>query len=212
MSPTSYQLLYPAILLYTGIGAGDRTRTGTVLLPGDFKSPVSTIPPHRRILARIRIPHSCGIVNTLAQYFCPSTKLGPLRPSPSVSKSLAEFAARRRQKIQIIFHRDMCVGENIPQTARDCKCGIFARRRLQSFCRKNPKDFSGRVKRGPRKPGTPKFAFMGYASADQHFSNTTAVPMPPPMHRVARPFLASGRFCISWSRVTMIRAPEAPTG
>ena len=23
-------------------GAGDRTRTGTVLLPGDFKSPVST--------------------------------------------------------------------------------------------------------------------------------------------------------------------------
>ena len=31
------------------VGAGDRTRTGTVLLPGDFKSPVSTIPPHRRI-------------------------------------------------------------------------------------------------------------------------------------------------------------------
>ena len=141
MSPTSYQLLYSAIYSLPD-GAGDRTRTGTVLLPGDFKSPVSTIPPHRRILARIRIPHSCGIVNTLAQYFCPSTKLGPLRPSPSVSKSLAEFAARRRQKIQIIFHRDMCVGENIPQTARDCKCGIFARRRLQSFCRKNPKDFS----------------------------------------------------------------------
>ena len=99
------------------VGAGDRTRTGTVLLPGDFKSPVSTIPPHRRILARIRIPHSCGIVNTLAQYFCPSTKLGPLLPSTSVSKSLAEFAACRRQKIGIIFHRDMCVGENTPQTA-----------------------------------------------------------------------------------------------
>lgn len=31
-------------------GAGDRTRTGTVLLPGDFKSPVSTIPPRRHLL------------------------------------------------------------------------------------------------------------------------------------------------------------------
>ena len=31
-------------------GAGGRTRTGTGLLPGDFKSPVSTVPPHRRAL------------------------------------------------------------------------------------------------------------------------------------------------------------------
>ena len=46
MSPTSYQLLYSAIFIF---GAGDRTRTGTVLLPGDFKSPVSTIPPHRQL-------------------------------------------------------------------------------------------------------------------------------------------------------------------
>ena len=48
---------------FTGIGAGDRTRTGTVLLPGDFKSPVSTIPPHRRILAKGRIPHPRLYVN-----------------------------------------------------------------------------------------------------------------------------------------------------
>ena len=34
-----------------------------------------------------------------------------------VSKSLAEFAARRRQKIGIIFHRDMRVGKNTAQTA-----------------------------------------------------------------------------------------------
>ena len=54
--------------------------------------------------------------------------------------------------------------------------------------------------------------FYAISSALQHFSNTTAVPIPPPMHRVARPFLASGRFCISCSRVTMIRAPDAPTG
>src|ERR1700733_3906219 len=38
-----------------------------------------------------------------------------------------------------------------------------------------------------------------------------AIPMPPPMHKVARPFLAS-RFCISCSNVTSTRAPDAPTG
>ena len=32
-------------------------------------------------------------------------------------KSLAEFVARRRQKIQIIFSRDMCVRENTAQAA-----------------------------------------------------------------------------------------------
>ena len=47
MSPTSYQLLYSAI--WNQNGAGDRTRTGTASLPGDFKSPVSTIPPHRQL-------------------------------------------------------------------------------------------------------------------------------------------------------------------
>ena len=46
------------------VGAGDRTRTGTVLLPGDFKSPVSTIPPHRRISATINIPYFGHRVNT----------------------------------------------------------------------------------------------------------------------------------------------------
>ena len=38
-----------------------------------------------------------------------------------------------------------------------------------------------------------------------------AMPMPPPMHSVARPFLAS-RFCISCSSVTSTRAPDAPIG
>src|SRR5580692_6915490 len=38
-----------------------------------------------------------------------------------------------------------------------------------------------------------------------------AIPMPPPMHSVARPFLAS-RFCISCSNGTSTRAPDAPTG
>src|SRR6059058_3654080 len=35
--------------------------------------------------------------------------------------------------------------------------------------------------------------------------------MPPPMHNVARPFFAS-RFCISWSKVTRMRVPDAPIG
>ena len=136
MSPTSYQLLYPAILLCTGIGAGDRTRTGTVLLPGDFKSPVSTIPPHRRRLAMIRIPHFPGCVNPFFEKH-KNNKEKALRPS---------------------------------------LYSVYTQLRTQ------------------------------------HFSKIVATPIPPPMHRVARPFLASGRFCISCSRVTMIRAPEAPTG
>src|ERR1700747_1107297 len=38
-----------------------------------------------------------------------------------------------------------------------------------------------------------------------------AIPMPPPMQSVARPFLES-RFCISCSKVTRTRAPDAPIG
>ena len=45
----------------------------------------------------------------------------------------------------------------------------------------------------------------------QSRSTHMAMPMPPPMHSVARPFLAS-RFCISCSSVTRTRAPEAPIG
>ena len=49
------------------LGAGGRTRTGTVLLPGDFKSPVSTIPPHRRRLATVRISHRRDCVNPFSE-------------------------------------------------------------------------------------------------------------------------------------------------
>ena len=42
-------------------------------------------------------------------------------------------------------------------------------------------------------------------------STHIAMPMPPPMHSVARPFLAS-RFCISCSNVMSTRAPDAPIG
>ena len=61
-------------------------------------------------------------------------------------KSLAEFAARRRQKIQIIFSRDMCVRENTAQAASvefvRQRHTNYARSSLQVLCRKNPEGFS----------------------------------------------------------------------
>ena len=63
-----------------------------------------------------------------------------------VKKSLAEFAARRRQRNKIIFSRDLCVRENTAQAAsvefvRHGRTN-YARSRLQAFCRKNPEGFS----------------------------------------------------------------------
>ena len=61
-------------------------------------------------------------------------------------KSLAEFAARRRQRNKIIFSRDMCVRENTAQAASvefvRLRRTNYARSSLQSFCRKNPEGFS----------------------------------------------------------------------
>ena len=68
------------------------------------------------------------------------------RSSTACPKSLAEFAARRRQRNKIIFSRDMCVRENTSQAAsvefvRHGRTN-YARSRLQAFCRKNPEGFS----------------------------------------------------------------------
>ena len=63
-----------------------------------------------------------------------------------MSKSLAEFAARRRQRIEIIFSHDMCVRENTSQAASVEFVRLwhtnYVRSRLQAFCRKKPEDFS----------------------------------------------------------------------
>ena len=72
---------------FVWLGAGGRTRTGTVLLPGDFKSPVSTIPPHRRILAMIRIPY-------LAAYVNPFFKNAPIFLPTFLSKKRADDLKR----------------------------------------------------------------------------------------------------------------------
>ena len=61
-------------------------------------------------------------------------------------KSLAEFAARRRQRNEIIFSRDMCVRENTFRAASvefvRHRRANYARSRPQAFCRKNPEGFS----------------------------------------------------------------------
>ena len=61
-------------------------------------------------------------------------------------KSLAEFAAHRQQRIEIIFSHDMCVRENTSQASSVEFLRLwhtnYARSRLQAFCRKNPEDFS----------------------------------------------------------------------
>ena len=63
----------------------------------------------------------------------------------SVSKSLAEFAARRRQRSPIMFSRDLCVRENTSQAASveffRLRRTNYARSRLQALCRKNPEVF-----------------------------------------------------------------------
>ena len=59
-------------------------------------------------------------------------------------KCLAEFAARRRQKIRIIFHRDMCVGKNTSQAASVEFCRLrqnYARGILGAFWQKNRRFF-----------------------------------------------------------------------
>ena len=66
----------------------------------------------------------------------------PLQSTPPLgpAKSLAEFAARRRQRSKIIFSRDMCVRENTSQAASvefvRRRRTNYARSRLQPLCQK----------------------------------------------------------------------------
>ena len=53
--------------------------------------------------------------------------------SASMLKSLAEFAAHRRQRIEIIFSRDMCVRENTSQAA-----SVEFLRTAQKLCAQQP--------------------------------------------------------------------------
>ena len=89
----------------------------------------------------------------------PASRQDPL----SVSKSLAEFAARRRQRNKIIFSRDMCVRENTSQAAsvefvRHRRTN-YARSRLQAFCRKKPKGFST-VEELPPSAAVPRILYI----------------------------------------------------
>ena len=67
-------------------------------------------------------------------------------------KILAKFAARRRQKIQITFHRDMCVEENTSQTASVKFCRLrqnYARSRPQIPLAENSEEFLSAKKETP---------------------------------------------------------------
>src|SRR5438270_7314355 len=59
------------------------------------------------------------------------------------------------------------------------------------------------------KPGHDTDEFL--LALGDYRSTHMAMPMPPPMQSVARPFLAL-RFCISYNSVTSTRAPDAPIG
>ena len=115
-------------------------------------------------------------------------------------KSPAEFAARRRQSIEIIFSRDMCVREN---TCSGCQCGIFAvcgenyaRSRLQAFCRKKPEVFSTVSKKTARRKqrrslhGTQYSGGRGrpqYLRPDPHVSGEGGLRRPHRRTTAARP-------------------------
>ena len=88
-----------------------------------------------------QIPHWQPELYFLSRHVRP-----PEKAVSAYQKSLAEFAARRRQRNKIIFSRDMCVREN---TARAASVEFvrhrrtnYARSRPQAFCRKKPEGFS----------------------------------------------------------------------
>ena len=91
-----------------------------------------------------------GQINTLSiipleLFTSQGIRAGTLPGCLSVSKSLAEFAARRRQRNKIIFSRDMCVRENTSQAASvefvRLRRTNYARSRLQSFVGKTRRVF-----------------------------------------------------------------------
>ena len=84
-------------------------------------------------------------------------KSGENTPGFSCQKSLAEFAARGGRKNSNHFPPGRVPGGKY---FSGCKCGIcpclrtnYARSRLQTFCRKSPAGFFGRLKPGEDTPG-----------------------------------------------------------
>ena len=108
-----------------------------------------------RSVARMEHDEQTGMDPAKAGAFIAKVAMKPIRcgaegqaglqPRQRVKKSLAEFAARRRQRMEIIFSRDMCVRENTSQAA-SVECvrhgrANYARSRLQAFCRKTRRVF-----------------------------------------------------------------------
>ena len=98
-------------------------------------------------------------------FWCPCACGGPAGPPASLvarskkhhpsrvvffsacQKRLAEFAARRRQKIEIIFHRDMCVGK-IPLRLQVWNFAAYGKIMRAAGC----KPFVGKTRRVFRQP------------------------------------------------------------
>ena len=115
-------------------------RGGVLPRPREGQSPS---PTHRKIHFRRGGRLSPPLIPLVAKK---KPRPAKTRVGAACQKSLAEFAARRRQRNEIIFSRDMCVRENTSRAAsvefvRHRRTN-YARSRLQTFCRKNPEVFS----------------------------------------------------------------------
>ena len=113
-----------------------------------------------------------------------------------VSKSLAAFAARRRQRIQVIFHRDMRVGKNTSQAA-----SVKFLRSAQKLCAQqtaNPfgrkiKDFSPVICIFSRAMWMPRCDKRGLSPEKNKLRSRSGGP-PPPRRAMQGPAQA-GRLC-----------------
>ena len=97
------------------------------------------------------------------------------------SKKASQSLRPQTQKIEIIFHRDMCVGKNTSQAAsvefvRHRRTN-YARSRLQSFCRKIPKEFST-VLKALGQPAEGCFYWLLFALAGLYKLRQFAVGLP----------------------------------
>ena len=132
-----------------------------------------------------------------------TTRCESARPE-AAARSLPEVAAQpmRSERVafpsarRILFHeRGAENGVAMAQDRGAGTAGVAARR----------------AHRTPQRRPVGGLLRCGETRCAQSRATHMAMPMPPPMHSVARPFLAS-RLVISCSSVTSTRAPEAPIG
>ena len=80
-------------------GAGNRTRTGTLLPARDFKSLVSTIPPHRRILCLLY--HVLWKVSSGGAVFAVPPRFSPASVPEGIRKLFLNLTIRNLSLVEI---------------------------------------------------------------------------------------------------------------